>query len=347
MTALHVRTASPVVDACDLLILQPAIRPGRSGVTDHSLALAAALELEGLTVRHLDIADPSQRCVLHTIPYKAVLFQLSLYGYQLRGTPLWLPQFIADARQRHPTRPWITFFHELWACRVPPHRSAFWLAPWQRRICRDIADASSHAIFNTVWGLQFGRERVGDRAAFMPTASNIGEPDTVPEFRERAPSLVVFGGAWSRQHCYADSARLHPFMDRMGIDRVVDIGEPLDRVPAFPSHIDFQSLGWQPDVEVSRRLLDARFGLFVTPWGLASKSGVFAAYRSHGVVPVCAWSSPDPSYGGAPGPELDVDFTTLDRPMLSGALSGEALRRRYAEGGIRPLAQAIVDRALS
>ena len=67
-------------------------------------------------------------------PDDSVVLQLSGYGFDKRGAPLWLLKEI-EGRRRH-IKSFGVFFHELYAF-GPPWSSSFWLSPVQRHIaCR-------------------------------------------------------------------------------------------------------------------------------------------------------------------------------------------------------------------
>jgi hypothetical protein len=82
---------------------------------------------------------------------------------------------------------------------------------------------------------------------------------------------------------------LHELALAKQVKEIVDIGTDESVAPreAFISFgIKFISLGPATPVTISREFGRARFGLHYTPWSLATKSGIYGALVSHGVMPV-------------------------------------------------------------
>ena len=74
--------------------------------------------------------------------------------------------------------------------------------------------------------------------------------------------------------------------------QVIDIGEPL----LLPSELvpEVTNLGTLSSAEIQEHLLASRFGFFYAEPNQFSKSGVFAAYSAHGVVPILSYKDADP-----------------------------------------------------
>jgi len=278
-----------------LVIVQPFDQAAGSGVCDHSRLLCEGLRERGIAAVVHSLRDAAGRPNGAALPQAPqLLLQLSIYGYQRRGLPWALLPLLADARQRG-TRVTV-HFHETWVHRAPLLSSARWLAPWQRQLCRSLLLLADLAVFNTLPAWNWGRSLVGARAVLVPSFSNVGEPATVPAFEARPRRLVVFGGLAAKAAVYR---RLGPaladLLRRGLLDEVLDIGPP-GAAPRTTIAVSERGL-LAPD-EVSRLLLQSRFGAFNTPWGVATKSGVLAAYAAHGVVPVSTrdrpWVHPHP-----------------------------------------------------
>jgi len=162
--------------------------------------------------------------------------------------------------------------------------------------------------------------------------------------------MAVFGSARSRAGSYLRRKALEEFIERHGVGEILDIGPPMEStVQARLRGLPIRFLGSLSASAVSARLQSARFGIFTTPWGVASKSGVFAAYQAHGVVPVSTHDLPDANYQGEPGPVLNRDFIRLseaeplwDRQLAE--LSG-AIHSRYRERGVGTIAARILELA--
>src|SRR5262249_37540788 len=70
------------------------------------------------------------------------------------------------------------------------------------------------------------------------------------------------------------------------IKQIVDIGPRRSPMPSHLAGVPVVAKGPLPQAAVSELLLQARFGFVAYPVDVIGKSGVFAAYAAHGVVPV-------------------------------------------------------------
>lgn len=340
-----------------LSILQATPRPGRCGVTDSSLALQAALREQGADSEIICLTDvaeiPPEFRRIGSADALAdmqgmMVVQLSPYGFQSRGVPYALMRGLRRFAAREGNSV-ITYFHETWASSSSPFKSAFWLTGIQRLVCHRILETSAFAFFSSPATWAWGACAAGkDRVAYCPTFSNVGAPDRIEPWMDRAGVMAVFGSARSRPRSYLRRKVLESFIERHGIYELLDIGPPMDSdVRAKLEGLPIRFLGALSAVEVSARLQSARFGIFTTPWGVASKSGVFAAYQAHGVVPVSTHDLPDANYQGEPGPVLNRDFIRLGdaeplRERQLAELSG-AIHSRYSDRGVGAVAARILE----
>ncbi|WP_429326440.1 hypothetical protein [Paraburkholderia sp. GAS348] len=204
----------------------------------------------------------------------------------------------------------VIYFHELWVTTAPINSSAFWLAPLQKKICQESASLADYGFFNTEWAYRWGKTQLGERAIYSPVFSNVGEPEACPVWDSKSTSVVVFGSGRTRDAIYAAASDMLCMHLRTGtIGQVIDVGAPTDRTSTLASEYGvsaFRACGSLPAHDISLLLASTKFGLFNTPWGLASKSGVFAAYVAHGVAPVSIFDDPgkysDPT--GYPMPDI-------------------------------------------
>jgi hypothetical protein len=154
------------------------------------------------------------------------------------------------------------------------------------RLCR----ASAATYTNREYYARWIRRHVGALAApcqVWPVLSNVGEPATVPTVAARQPMLVVFGQATSRSRTYLRNRhRLAPLCERLGIREIHDIGTPSPACPRQSGDIPVHAHGRLGRQEISALLLRSRFGLIDNNRASLAKSGVFAAYCSHGLVPL-------------------------------------------------------------
>lgn len=342
-----------------LSILQATPRPGRCGITDSSLALQAALREQGADSEILCLTDvaeiPPEFRRIGSADALAdmrgvMVVQLSPYGFQSRGVPYALMRGLRRFAAREGNSV-ISYFHETWARSSSPFKSAFWLTGIQRLVCHRILETSAFAFFSSPATWAWGACAAGkDRVAFCPTFSNVGEPDRIEPWTDRPGVMAVFGSTRTRPHCYLRRRALEEFIECHRISEILDIGPPMEStVQARLKGLPIRFQGSLSASAVSARLQSARFGIFTSPWGVASKSGVFAAYQAHGVVPVSTHDLPDANYQGEPGPVLNRDFIRLGdaEPLPDwqlAELSG-AIHSRYSDRGVGAVAALIQELA--
>ena len=220
---------------------------------------------------------------------RAVVLHFSGYGYQKRGVPLWLVQGLRIWSRRAGNVPLFTIFHELYAT-GRPWQSSFWVSPLQKQIARSILKLSSAAITPTdLYRKQLSEWQEGRsiEVRVMPVFSNVGEPGLRSAPRTRSAAAVVFGLAGVEDRLFGIyRSDLERIIAALGIEKIFDIGPRFSSVPHTLAGVPVISKGVLPQGEVSDLLQRARFGFIAYPLDFIGKSGVFAAYAAHGVVPI-------------------------------------------------------------
>jgi hypothetical protein len=256
-----------------------------------------------------------------------VLLHYVGYGYEKRGCPLWLAQGIEEWRRAPGRGPLVTMFHELYGF-GPPWRSSFWTSPLQRWLTTRLAGLSDSCVTNLRRFARYLESRLARRVNVFPVFSNVGE-----FYRREIPrrnEMVIFGGAGSRESAYAVSnGALIKICQTLNINRIHDIGPHLSTRFKLPIKIEWR--GPLPAAEVSEIMRNAQFGFFNYPIPFLGKSGIFAAYASHGLAPITIDEN-----GGLNEDllRLNSHFLTCgvlasDTDMASGV--GERVRAWYAE----------------
>jgi hypothetical protein len=221
-----------------------------------------------------------------------IVLHYSGYGYSPDGAPAWLaaalegrPAWAAEIRIA-------TFFHELYASGWPWQR-AFWQSNRQRGVAVRIARASDALLTNrgesAAW-LEQVTGRPAGSVPHLPVPSNVGEPEQVPNYFDRPPQAVVFGGPKvKRPFLQGRGAKTTAAVcQKLGLTKLVDIGKPIDinRKPFDQAGIEVVQLGYLEKDAVSQQLLMSRVGFFDYFPGYLEKSGVLAAMATHGVAPL-------------------------------------------------------------
>lgn len=216
-----------------------------------------------------------------------LILHFSPYGYQKRGVALWLAQAWKQLSrdQRIPRR--IVMFHEV-AASSSPLQSAFWLRPLQHRVARSLLLSSDFVLTNCELNrreiLSSARSAKAD-VPVLPVFSNFGEPSELCPFSVRERQIVIFTSNLSSQHgIKAIWSELENAAVRAGAQRIVMIGKSVLIPSEFP--IPVYQTGFLSTEQVSQMLAESAFGFaFVGPQ-LFAKSGIFAAFAAHGVIPL-------------------------------------------------------------
>jgi hypothetical protein len=264
------------------IFLSPLPQAGASPVED-------AWETTFLPRRHGELFADTLGSLSAALNAKAVLLHFSGYGYQKRGVPTWLLDGLRRWRRRGDI-PLFTIFHELYAVGRLPWHSSFWLSPIQKLIARGIFDLSAKAITpirtyqDTLshWGRRTDHEIIR-----MPVFSNVGESGRGRPAVERPATAVVFGLSGTEKKIFGEYYLvIQRIVTLMGIEKIIDVGPRSSPVPGRIGRVPLISKGLLSASEISSTLKDARFGLVAYPLDFIGKSGVFAAYAAHGVVPI-------------------------------------------------------------
>ncbi|RMF19252.1 MAG: hypothetical protein D6761_00855 [Candidatus Dadabacteria bacterium] len=238
----------------------------------------------------------------------------------------------------HASERTVLIVHEMFAT-----RSRAWLNPgnWRdRETVYALASLADHVITtNASFAQRLARHGRRD-VVILPVPSNIGEPPLpLPDWAERQPVGVVFGGSWRRQ-------RVYEALDRSGdlatlrIEGLLDIGPGPEAMPKFVRGIPVQRFGLLEADEVRARLLASRWGLIAEDVPFLAKSGVFAAYAACGVTPI-VYSQRGRDADGLRAGAHFVPAGALPRvPEMIGA----RLRRWYEGHSIARHVEAVAER---
>jgi hypothetical protein len=244
---------------------------------------------------------------------KAVILHVSGYGYQKRGVPFWLLKGMQEWRQIQPDTRLIGIFHELFAT-GHVWNSSFWLSRAQRYVTSELWRLCDHGLttndayfhYLAVW-----RRVTWNQLKVLPIFSNVGEPGTFIPLLDRPVQMAVFGGPGVERGVYSNpiSEQSAAIANALAIQNVIDIGDRAASIPPRLGHAAVTSMGRLSRCLVSQYLLTCRYGLLNYDVARLGKSGVFAAYAAHGVIPICIESR------AAPADELEEDRHFLRWPF--------------------------------
>ena len=219
-----------------------------------------------------------------------VLLHYVGYGYAKRGCPVWLVNGLQKWYRQTPNSHLITIFHEVYAY-GPIWNSQFWTSPLQRSLATRLINLSDqYTTSNRIFAQRISKLIGGKdkQISINPVFSNVGEPDHLNELSERKRQLVIFGGvAWRRRAYYQSRSLLEETCIQLEIEEILDIGAPLDLEINSVAGVAINFLGKRSPEEISHFLSDALVGFLCYPNQFLAKSGVFAAYCAHRLLPVC------------------------------------------------------------
>lgn len=300
-------------NSVSLTCIVPRLPPAIDGVGDYTLNLARQLrqdfgirthfvvgdptwagvpEIEGFTITQVSVC--SATTLFSLLPSDrqhptTVLLHYVNYGYAKRGCPVWLVDGLQRWRVASVNRSLVTMFHEVYAS-GPPWKSEFWLSPLQRNLAARIAHLSDHCLTSKqlyaemLYELSQGKQT---KIPTLPVFSNIGEPEQVPPLAERHRRLVVFGSGGSRLRVYRESlAELSHACQLLGIEEIWDIGPSTGLTLSPVNGVPVVEMGQRSASEISGILSNSLAGFFDYPTDFLAKSGIFAAYCAHGLLPV-------------------------------------------------------------
>jgi hypothetical protein len=180
-------------------------------------------------------------------------------------------------------------FHEIYAFGLP-WRSSFWTMPLQRSIAARLAELSDRCRTNTTRSarmLECLSPSHRGRIVVQPVFSNVGELDNPPPIDARQPWMLVFGSNnWVRSSFTRHRDELLRACSYLGVKKILVIGQSRRNRADFP--VPVETLGFLPPDTLSRWMQQAQAGFTSYPAHCLGKSGIFAAYAAHGILPVVA-----------------------------------------------------------
>ena len=298
-----------------ILQIVPQLPGSHDGVGDYAARLADCLRIEYdketiFVAPPLDSVNQSAHIILHYVNY----------GYHKRGLPLQLPSGLRRLRQTCGGK-LLTVFHEIYAS-SPPWQSAFWLQPWQKSIARNIAHISDACVVSS----EVMRDMLLELAPAVPVSvhpviSTLGEPTfSSDQFARRDPHRwVIFGGthllkrslqSFRRRFALVPDAFSPRELFLLGGAENQSVRDEVDQIPGVECH-------YHPAIDAgvaSEILSSCSFGWIDyfrqpnIPMAVILKSGSFASYCAHGVIPVLPQA----------GSEIAVNADRLPGPYCVG-----------------------------
>jgi hypothetical protein len=220
----------------------------------------------------------------------SVLLHYVGYGYAKRGCPVWLVEGLERWRRHIANSQLVTMFHEIYASGKLPWTSSFWLSNQQKHLAARLAQLSDRCFTNNeyyadlLYNLSQAKQT---EIPLLPVFSNIGEPQQVLPLADRPRRLIVFGSPANRTRVYQKSlAELSRTCQVLAIEEIWDIGSTTGLSLSAVERVPVVKMGKLPAEEISHILANSLVGFFDYPDRFLAKSGVFAAYCAHKLLPV-------------------------------------------------------------
>jgi hypothetical protein len=307
-----------------IIQIVPKLPPTIDGVGDYALNLAIQLRKDFAIETHFLVCNPKwigaksiEDFSIRKVTEFSTLDLLSLlssdisivllhyvgYGYAKRGCPVWLVEGLERWKSNNTNARLVTMFHEVYAS-GPIWTSSFWLSRLQRNIAARLVQLSDRCLTSKQLYAEIlyklSRYQHKEIAA-IPVFSNIYEPQQVLPLAERKRHLVIFGGRRNRLQVYQNaSAMLNRTCELLRIEKILDIGFPMDlHLSSFKGR-PIVEMGQQPAAKISDILLNSLVGFLNYNPDYLAKSSIFAAYCAHGLLPVSTHRSTFPIDGIEP-----------------------------------------------
>ncbi len=297
-----------------LIMLVPRLPPMVDGVGDYSFQLAKQLrqmqvchvqflvgdpefqdhsQLEGF--ESYTIAERSSQALLSALnqcnaQQSTLLVQFSGYGFAAWGNPKWLIEGLKEWKVLHSEARLATMFHELYNKLGYPWQHNFWVHHTQKRIISDLANLSQHIVTNMQeYGetLSFLSSTSNRDINILPVFSNVAELRKNPSIQERHRSMVIFGQSYTRRRSYQDSAKfIQEVCEQLNIKHIIDIGPSTELEFTQFLNVPVIEKGRLDIEDVSMLLKKSLVGFINYEVKRLAKSGTFAAYSAHGLIPI-------------------------------------------------------------
>lgn len=304
-----------------IIQIVPKLPPKTNGLGDYALNLARQLRQDFRIQTHFVVGDPNwvgptqieaffvSQVTVHSADNlltvlssnsSPVLLHYVNYGYAKRGCPTWLVAGLERWKKNNPNSLVLTMFHELYAC-GPPWASSFWLSPLQKNLAARLAQLSDRCITNRRAYAEMLYKMSGAKQTpipVLPVFSNIGEPKQVQPLVVRSRWLVVFGNDVSRTKVYRESlAELNRACQLLRIEEILDIGPSTGITLSPVNNVPIVEMGKLPASEISSIMSDSLAGFLNYDTQYLARSGIFAAYCAHGLLPINSRPSASPTDG--------------------------------------------------
>ncbi|BCL33626.1 hypothetical protein [Nostoc sp. MS1] len=292
----------------NIIQLVPHLPPIASGIGDYSLTIAQKLlsehdiftyfityelwfakyvkehpYLEQFPVKRIKEKRTEHFLTLLPDDFEAIVLHYNFVEQQ--ETAFWLLHNLRVARKQHPFKLTV-MFHEL---TTQFKRKGLYLpAPKHIVSCLSTAGMANHILTNNFVAQNYLSKWLNRSVICIPNFSTIGEPAQVPPLSERNRTMIVFGSKSRRTVYQKFYPQLLECCHALGIEKICDIGPPCGVALADFQEIPLVEMGVQPPEVIGELMLSSLAGFvdYSHAAGKIGKSTIFAAYCSHGLLPI-------------------------------------------------------------
>ncbi len=276
-----------------------------------------------------------------------IILHFSGYGYAPRGLCFNLLHSLKKWKQYKTKGKLITVFHEIYAT-GPFYRMSFWTSFLQKYLAKKILKLSDISLVtskkNELILSSFNKKK---KIIYSNVFSNIGELNRNFNIKKRKNNAIIFGNVYQKKLLYNDillnKFKYEDLLNKMSIKKVIDIGPRVNISDTiFFKKIKIKTMGIKSRKYISNLLKNSKIGLVFYPVGQMTKSGIIAAYASHGVVIInfCA-----EEIAGTNEYISNVNYISKDSRKLNNLLqkiSNESFKN-YKKYALRKTASLIIN----
>ncbi len=325
----------------NIIQITPRLPPAIDGVGDYSLKLAdGLLKSYGIVTHFLTCQQgfkpasavingfpvvqlPTQSTIafLDCLPSNiyTIILHYSDYPYdQKYGSPFWLIEALEAVRRQRRIH-LLVMFHEFpeFSCL----RKTFYLFPFQSFVGCRIAKMADIVLTNNSFNRNTLARYLKHPVTSIPVFSNIGEPELIYPLNKRERRIVVFGTHGRRSRIYQRCiGMLVNICQLLKIEEICDVGPSLNLNLSEINGFPLVEMGEKSADCISRLMLNSLAGItYSNDNKLLPKSGVFASYCAHGVVPIITKANSSEADGLEHGTHFvfaGSQFKTIDIDLL-------------------------------
>jgi hypothetical protein len=286
----------------NIIQICPTYPPNISGVGDYTKLLANFLKkkninskilvsdyLNNKNVKQILFGKKNKNLIslLEKINSNVVILHAAFYGYASRGLCFDLIKSLEKWKQNDKNRKLITIFHEIYAT-GPIYRMSFWTSLPQKYLAKKLLKLSNVALAtskqNNITLSSFDKKKI---IIYSNVFSNIGELKKNKKFHARKNIAIIFGNTYQKQILYKDilvnKNQYEVILKKMSIKKIIDVGPKIE-ISKQIKFIDIFRVGVKSKKYISLLLRNSKAGLVFYPVNQMTKSGIIAAYASHGLV---------------------------------------------------------------